>query len=185
MLFELEFDYRCGQNWPVLDFSAYCSLTEIPISEFNKKVTIKTKIDDNQLVFKNINKNEFDTVVENGTVVRDQSVRLNRMWVDDILINFNTVQQYIKFVPIYRDSFLKYCLQNNITVDYNPYPLELFHNGQWSFSFKQPFWYWYADLIRDQTTKNFSKDEIELYLGVDTNSRLDSLIKLKELLVNV
>jgi histidinol phosphatase-like PHP family hydrolase len=104
------------------------------------------------------------------------------MWVDDVLLNFDYILSSIKFIPNYKESFLQYCSQHNITVDHNPHPLELFHNGTWIFTFEKPFWSWYAQQRQRNINVKFNSDEIELYIGIESINKNTNFEKLKKLL---
>lgn len=183
MHFELEFEFFQGINWPVLEFSGeVLTVNDTVLSEYHKRVNIKIDPKGNILTFNNTNKNDYDTIVEDGKIIRDQSIKLNNIWVDDILLNLNLVLSNIQFIPNYKDGFLKFCQENNIVVDYNPYPFALFHNGCWKFSFEIPFWEWYSRQRQHHVNKNFSNTEIEMYIGKNYDSTKNDLIKLKKLL---
>lgn len=182
MLFELEFEFRCGKNWPILEFIDPVSMTERPISNFFKQVNVKINTSQPFLRFNNTNKTESDTVVNAGQIIRDQSIKVKNIWADDILLNFNFLNSYISFKPNYSDYFLQYCKQNNIVVDNSPYPFEIFHNGKWSLNFDLPFWEWYSLRRQEHISKNLNASEIELFIGTNSTNRQDSLIKLKKLL---
>lgn len=182
MQFELEFEFQLGKHWPILEFADEFLLTESLVNEKTKRVNVIVNTDKEIFEFKNKNKNEYDTIVVNGVIVQDQTVKLKKIWIDDILLDCNLIRPFINFVPEYRNSFVQYCTENNIDIDYNPYPFELFHNGVWSFKFKKPFWGWYSSIRQQQIKENFTSHEIELYLGTETQDRQNSLLQLKKLL---
>ena len=181
-MFELEFDFFQGKNWPNLEFYKEITSSEYLIDSYTKRVNIKIHNCQHKLEFFNTNKNDYDTIVENGKIIRDQSVKLKRIWVDDILLNFNYILPYVKYAPDYKESFLNYCMQNSIPIDYTPYPFELFHNGSWVFTFEEPFWEWYNQVRQKNATNGISQNNIELYIGTHSIDKDTNFKKLKKLL---
>jgi hypothetical protein len=180
--FELELEFSKGVSWPVLEFVNGVNLAENLVDQNKKTVNVFLTSDTN-IVFKNTNKTSSETIVDNsGLIIADQYVKIKKLWADDILLDWQLILSQCHFKPEYSEDFVNYCHQHSIEIDYNPYPLELYHNGTWSFEFELDFWSWYADLRQQKILKNFSATDIELYFGTDSTERQQSLKTLKDLL---
>lgn len=184
MQFDFYFEFCYGNSWPELQFSTDAMKVSSPVDEYNQLVSYHTVTDDCKLTFKRINKKESDTVLEDGKIVRDQTVKLVKILVDDILLDANLIRPYTSFRPEYSPGYLEYCKQHSITPPEVVHEDVMYFNGDWSFEFKKPFWSWYAECRHLENIKHFSRRELELYIGTTNQEHTELLEQLKELLKN-
>jgi hypothetical protein len=183
IIFNLEFEYHYGQSWPELQFTdtvidvQYCS-----VNQYSQLVTYSIQVAGSNLQFKNINKKETDTIVENDQIVRDQIVRLKKIWVEDILLDSALMLSHCEFIPDYHNGYLDYCKKNQITVEQKISTYDLYFNGLFTLNFKLPFWNWYALIKKQRNQKYFTSGQIELYIGNQSDKHKELLQRLKNLL---
>ena len=89
MIFTIEFEYTIGKQWPVLEFKdKIISVQEQVIDDCAKMVTYLIQVDQKSLQFSNVNKSDNDTIVNSeGKIVKDQIVKLKKIWCDNILLD--------------------------------------------------------------------------------------------------
>jgi hypothetical protein len=182
MIFNFEFKFTYGNSWPELEFSTDSVKTILFENNLQQLVSYHTEINDCAVIFKNINKKESDTVVENGQIIRDQTVQLTKIYADNILLSTDLINRHMRFCPEYLPGYLTYCRENNITPEEIVHSDTLYFNGQWCLEFKQPFWAWYANCRQQEDAKYFSKSKLELYIGKLEPEHAELLEQLKELL---
>lgn len=92
-------------------------------------------------------KTENETVVHNGHIVKDQSIKLNRIWIDDVLMEPWVLTEGCYF-PQYFDGILT---QFPDWPQQLPSQLIWHFPGEYHITFEYPFWPWYS-----QQRKKFS-----------------------------
>jgi hypothetical protein len=181
--FEIELEYFLGINWPTVNVDCI-STSEYIVNDNTRCVKFLLDATDS-ISFLYKNKSESETVLENNQIIRDQAVKIKRIWCEDIALDLTLLLPCIKFSPEYNTGFLNYCSDHNITPDPSPFPLELYHNGSWTFTFDKDFWAWYALLRSKEQLKYHTQDTIELYIGNNHTAHTELFEKLKSLLNNV
>jgi hypothetical protein len=183
MNIKIEFEYIFGQTWPDLQFADnVINVQHCSVNQYSQLVTYSIQVAGSSLQFKNINKKETDTIVENGQIVRDQIVRLKKIWVEDILLDSALMLTHCEFIPDYHNGYLDYCKKNQITVEQKISTYDLYFNGVFTLNFKLPFWSWYALIKKQQNQKYLTSDQIELYIGNQSDKHTELLQRLKNLL---
>ena len=185
MKIEINFKYQYGNSWPKLVFdSSHLDIKchETSALEHQKNITYTFTSTQPYIKFRNYNKSEYDTVLDtDNKIIRDQVLTIDEIFVDNILIDKFLIKDYVEFVPEYSQGYLEYCQQNNMVPELTLREYTLFFNGNWSFSFKEPFWDWY--FVLKQAIHNSSVEENlkKLYLGTTVNDHQDLFNKLKQL----
>jgi hypothetical protein len=187
MFFEFELRYIQGLSWPIISSSKSDTIVtnESVIDDHTKQINITLQVTKNTVQLLNTNKTENETIVENNTIVRDQHVLIEKIRVDNILLDLNLIQDCITFTPQYHAGYNDYCKQHGIIVENKLYPYDLYFNGTWEFNFEIPFWPWYACLKKQQAEKFMTADQSDLFLGIVNETHTASLCRLKTLLKNV
>jgi len=184
VLVEIEFDFYYGNSWPELVLSSDSvdlKITSNDVTNHVKTLVYKFRTNSEIIVFKNTNKKDHDTVVENNVIVRDQIVKFRKLRIDNILVRYQLLQPYITFLPNYSQGYLNYCDQNNIVPKTELHETEFYFNGVLSLRFTTPFWTWYADLRQQDVAEHFNSKDIELYFGTQNSQTQELLQKLKAL----
>jgi hypothetical protein len=187
VLVEVEFDFYYGNSWPELVLSGDfvdLTITSNDVTNHVKTLVYKFWTNSEIIIFKNTNKKDDDTIIENNVIVRDQIVKFKNIRIDNILVRAQLLQPYITFLPSYSQGYLDSCDQNNIIPETELHDTEFYFNGVLSFKFRTPFWPWYADLRRKEVLKYFSNKDIELYFGTGNTETQELLQKLKTLVQN-
>lgn len=154
--------YR-GQTWPAykinLDHSQTVLLDE------NSKIVKYTGTVADMVLLNYLVKEQQETVLEHGEIVRDQVIEIISMWVDQIKISPRMVENLSQYMPRYRPDFLEYCKSANIAVDHGPmHSTKFWHAGQWTFELPANFWYQYQQARQSNEDSDFtgnSKQEIQ------------------------
>lgn len=167
-----------GRNWP--DWSSTQNYTivdskELSDSKKSIKVCFPIAQDCQSLTIENNGKQANDTVLENGVIVRDQSIAVVNMWANNIFIELENLNLFFNFYPRYLEGNLQYAKENNIVLESQMHTTEMYFNGQWTFNFSRPFFVWYHHLLMEQLSKfnnwvqsshlGFASDEQLLRLG--------------------
>jgi hypothetical protein len=185
MQVELEFEFLLGQNWPDLVFLTPVEQMSMQIknqSSTCKTVSYQFLTHSDQLSIRNNNKSENDTVVVNGEIVQDQIVKLQKIWIDNILLDYGLIKDSTQFVPEYSVGYLKYCESTNTVPPTVTQDATWYFNGVYTFCYSLPFWNWYAAQRHCSIIKNFSQEEIDLYFGNQQDMHGDLLAELRNLL---
>lgn len=186
MNIKLEFEYLLGQTWPKLQFiDSVISVQRRSLSEYVDIVTYEINCQHSKLEFANVNKKETDTVVEHGHIVRDQVVKLKKIWVQDILLDLNLLLKHSEFAPDYHPGYLEYCKQNQITAEEKISTYDFYFNGNFIMRYALPFWHWYAEIRKQHNQQYFTSDQIELYIGNSSDKNTELLSKLKKMVTHV
>lgn len=181
--FEIEFIFQQGRSWPELVFDLPVEYKEYQIDDYTKKVNYTFKTDQTTWSFKNINKNSNETIVdEKNQIVQDQSVKISKIWTDNIMLDLDAVLSQTVFIPEYHQGYLDYCKESSIVPATEIQTYNLFFNGLWRLTYTIPFWNWFYLVRKNHRNTKFSKDHVELYIGSEREMYTDLLKKLKELL---
>lgn len=185
MKVEIEFEFFLGQGWPELIFLSevdQLSMQVTDLSPLSKRVVYQFLTNHNQITIRNNNKTENDTVVVDGKIVQDQIVKLQKIWVDNILLDYHLIKPNTKFVPEYSAGYIEYCKSSNTVPPATTEESDWYFNGVYTFCYNLPFWDWYATQRHNNIIKNFSQEEIDLFFGNQQNMHNGLMTELKNLL---
>lgn len=174
-----------GQSWPDLALiDATCTIVQE--EENIRKALITFAVNDkNTIRLIRKSKTGSETIVIDGKIIRDQTVTLEKIWADDILLDLDLILALSVFTNEFSQEYLEYCEKNQIEVaDTESHWNTWYLNGTWSWSFEQPFWPWYAQQRQTKEQKYLSEDHIELYAGTGTNQHRSLMQELEDLLEN-
>jgi hypothetical protein len=160
MKFNIEFFAEAGNCWPEISVS----INDVHVKNFviNQKCCVIEFYSDlnsvkNTLELYYFNKTQDETIISTtGEITKDQSLRLNRIWVDDVLMQtwFLTDGQY---VPEYFDGFLSQ-FPNSPKILKSQ--LNWHFPGKYNINFSNPFWPWYSNNRKHHSKKiNVDKDQ--------------------------
>lgn len=185
MQVRFQFEYNKGLSWPELLIRDTVDATMSDVTEFKRRVYITCAPAQNSLLINRINKTGSETLVKNGVIIRDQTVTLEKIWVDDILVDLDLILQLSVFVNDFPSEYLEYCKTNNIesAPRDSHWPIWYF-NGTWEWSYQVPFWNWYAtEKIERQSRYHFGQNR-ELYIGTNAKDHRELLDELKKRLAD-
>ena len=118
-------------------------------------------------------KTQQETIMLEQTIIRDQCIAVNALWIEGILIAPEYLAALGQFIPQYRQDFLEHCRQQSITVDPGPLNIkEFWHNGEWCVDV-QNFWNKYSQLRKKDSTDFTGNSSAEIN---------ENLSRLKQLL---
>ena len=178
----IEFEFHRAVNWPQLEIPGQYSVDEHLIDTDTKTARYSFESSSTVIQIANVNKTELDTVVVDGKIVRDQFVTLRNFWVDEIMLDLDLVKEHCRFVPKYSVGYLDFCKVNDIVPPPSTQDFTWYFNGEFEFKYDLPFWDWYDQIARQQVSKHFSSNEIEMYFGTATTDHVDLVRELKNLL---
>jgi hypothetical protein len=141
MKFTFEFIPQCGLSWPKIAIGV--NEHRSTVFEISSSNTVSCDFDIAHTNTLNIfyYKTENETVVHDGQIVKDQNLKLSRIWIDDVLMESWFVTEGCYF-PQY---FL------GIKDKYPEWPTQLPSQLIWHFpgvftvNFHSPFWPWYSN----------------------------------------
>lgn len=169
---QLELILTKGNNWPQWTLNNDFQILNESKMDFYK--TVDVLIGDigqqTNIVLERTGKTDDETVIENGQIIRDQTIKINRIWVNDVLLETQAIQKVVQFYPNYSESNIKYARENNIHLEVVKSDLTLFYNGRWVFNFNQPFFTWYNQILLDEL-KNFNHWVKQTHLGMASNQK--------------
>lgn len=159
---ELELQLALGKTWPNFDTTIVNCVTDVVQEDNNLKIiSLQGQVDD-LLVLTYRYKDSCETIVEQGRIVRDQSIKITNLRIDGIKISLNILQKISLYTPNYRQDFLDYCKESNIAVDYGPMSvLTFWHAGNWQLCLPKDFWDDYHLLMNVESDDNFSGNSSE------------------------
>jgi hypothetical protein len=149
MRFSFEFFPQQGISWPAISISMNGKLGQSFTVDSKESIHCEFDTADNENCLQIFyQKTEQETVVKHGQIVKDQNLQLNRIWVDDVLMEpwFITDGCYY---PQYFQGILE---------KFPDWPQQLPSQLIWHFpgiykiNFLCPFWPWYS-----QQRKKFSQ----------------------------
>lgn len=168
-----------GTTWPSFVFHPVAELiSNIDIDQYTRRELYAVDIATNKLQISNLNKHEGGTIVENGVIIQDQILSIEKIWFDNILIDLNLILPFISYTPHYHQGYLDYCKNNNVDAANTINTYDLYFNGVWQFNFEIPFWSWYHQLRLMDLTRGLNQSQIERYVGQfddDTTQLLEAL----------
>ena len=173
-----------GTSFPQWDFSQpFNIINEQIIDDDTKLVTVEIVTTNNtSITLEYSGKTTQETIVDAaGTILKDQSLVVENILVNDIKIELLAIKDYLKFVPEYTASRIKYAEEHGIDLSKEIYTDHMYDNGIWTFTFERPFFLWYNKVLMaliDNSETNVWIKRSHLGLpGNDTLTRLDSLLE--------
>lgn len=124
-------------------------ITEKQVSEsINDPCIIEFSTDadehDQILCLEKFGKTIDDTLVENGQIIKDQSIHIVDLEINQISVDKLIYKSY--FVPDYPEPWASEQKQiGNILPERIQPCTDLFHNGKWLFEFSTPFHIWFLE----------------------------------------
>jgi hypothetical protein len=174
----IELELIKGNSWPKWQFEQDYKILNQTETEFKKNITVLITNINSTLTMHRSGKTDLDTVIENGKIIRDQYLSVNRMWINDVSIELPVVQSLVKFYPAYSKSNIDYAQENNIQLPESTQDFSLFFNGKWEFEFRQPFFISYNQIQIEQF-QDFNHWIKQSHLGFGSDQKI---FRLKELL---
>lgn len=173
-MFKVELDLLLtqGLNWP--EYSINIQPLTCVEQGLTKIVTHSGAVDSCIELLYN-HKDQTETILENGAIVRDQSIEILNLRIDNIKIQPLMIGRLGVYIPKYRQDFIDYCKQSSIPIDQGPQHVTKFwHAGSWTAALPQNFWMHYSQLRPTSQKNNFTGNSSET---IKTN-----LEKLKQLI---
>lgn len=180
---QIEIILTKGNHWPQWNLKNNFEILHEVELEFQKTLTVSINNFDSctGILLERFGKNDNETIIENGTIIRDQTLAINRMWINDVLLETPILQKNAQFYPEYSESNIKYADEHNIELELVKQDLTLFYNGRWVFNFKQPFFIWYNQILLDEFN-NFNHWVRQTHLGIASDQKK---MDLEELLAKI
>lgn len=178
----MQFELVCnrGLDWPKYKFNIPTTVLEETVDNDQKTALIDLELpkDCQEITITNFGKGPNDTVVEEGKIVLDQSLIINKIWVNGVLLERTAIIKITEFVPEYTESVKQYAQENGLTLETQQHTLDLYHNGVWTFEFTQPFFTYYHSVLFEDINK-FNYQYKRSHLGIADQ---EHLIKLENML---
>ena len=111
------------------------------------------------------NKPREETVLANGEIIRDQTIEITDVWIENIILEKPILEQLGMYTPNYREDFIKYCDSNSIPLDNNPHKLKFWHAGTWRIKTPYNFWEVYSQKI-NQIDDSMDQHTAKQTLGI-------------------
>jgi hypothetical protein len=171
-----------GTSFPQWNFSQPFNIMEEKIIDDDTKlVTVVVLATDNDISLQYSGKTTSDTIVDStGAILKDQSLKIDNLFVNDIKIELLAIKDHSKFVPEYTASRIKYAEEHDIDLPKEMSTYHMFDNGQWTFEFERPFFLWYNDILMNQIYNSGTSIWVKRsHLGLPDDStvaRLDTLL---------
>jgi hypothetical protein len=140
-------------------------------------IDIPVTNDTTSILLKNYGKTDQDTIIEDGRILADQTLTVNKIWINDILLENFVVKDYSQMIPNYNQSNLNYADEHNIILDKILNTNTMHYNGVWKFNFEQPFFKWYNKILIDKLS-NFNHWVSQSHLGLADDDKVKTLKKL-------
>jgi hypothetical protein len=181
MLIQLQFKCVKGLSWPTLSFNNSVETKVIPVDEYTQTILVTCQ-SSNQVIFVNrTGKTGQETIVVDGNIVRDQTVTLEKIWVDEILLDIDMILEEACFVNDFPLDYIEYCKKQNIALAATESHWNTWYfNGVWTYKFNVPFWPWYFKKRKEKQFKYHSEKDREMFIG--SNEHQSLLGELKKLL---
>lgn len=175
---QIEIILTKGNHWPQWTFENNFQIVDEVESDFQKTVNVLiSDLDSSTIILERTGKDDNETIVENNQIVRDQTLGINRVWINGVLIEWSVLQKIGKFYPEYSETNIKYAKENNIVLEAVRSDLTFFYNGKWVFKFEQPFFTWYNQILFNEF-KNFNQWVRRTHLGIASEGKKLQLDKL-------
>ena len=181
---KLELILKRGLDWPTWAINLpIISQTETVIDEDTKTLLVEISVDPatQQIVFSNIGKLGFQTVVVDGKIIKDQYIGIKKIWANDVFLEQESIKSVCSFYPKYQEHDYVYAKENQVELPDIKSTLDFFYNGDWILQFEQPFFIWYNKLIMNNfdSVNHWYK---QTHLGIGDNQQIHKLKQLiKEL----
>ena len=179
--FTIKVELSRGQSWP--QYQINYNLISNHVTNTEDKIIISHDIatDTPELILEYINKPVEETVVDSdGSIVRDQYIRIHSIYYNNILLDLNLIQNYFSYYPRYREDFIKYCNEHSIKLIIGPLnDTQFWHAGTWTFKFDHDFWSWYEKLRLTRALHSVSHSHAKEYIGYQSNELQTKLMELK------
>lgn len=172
-LFTVEIELTMGLTFPSIQFDNNIKdVLTVDIGPFHQvQRHTGTLIDSLTLEYNG--KNSSETIIDDsGTIIRDQTVTIKNLWIDNIIVPQTFLITHSKYYPRYHQDFLNYCKEHNIIVNNGPlHEIKFWHSGTWKFDIVQPFWDWFyneecaaQDQKHNPNYVGYSKDHVKQQL---------------------
>jgi hypothetical protein len=177
----LELKLSRGATWPTWTVNQPNTIIDTREDGHNQFVTVDINITTSPVIINNTGKTDQDTIVKDGQIIRDQSLTIQRMWANGVLLENEQISRFAKFYPIYQKNNIDYAQDHNITLPLEIHQLNFYYNGKWIFEFEQPFFTWYNQQLMDSLT-NVNGHVKRSHLGIGDP---DKIIQLKNILTQL
>lgn len=174
----IELELCKGVSWPIIQLNKKSYQFDFDENQNQHKVLLDCE--KNSITLENLNKTDLETIMENGVIIKDQTVKLVSFYYDNICLDKDIIINNSKFFPNYHDSFKEYAVQNHITVLESFSTDTLYFNGIWLFDAKIDFWQWYTAKVNEKLCVSMNEEQIANYIGIPTESAKQKLELLKK-----
>ena len=160
--FDIELDVcvNRGLTWPA--YTTNLDKATIINDGQDVKVIKHTGSVSKNVTLEYVSKRQEETVVEDGKIVRDQSIEIQHLWIDGIKLPVHMIEKLSLYYPAYRPDFLEYCKTQSISVDYGPlHNIKFWHAGTWSILLDSDFWFKYKVIKQPDSGTDFTGNSSE------------------------
>jgi hypothetical protein len=171
-----------GRSFPSWNISQPFQLkNEQNIDDDTKLIDIEITPIGDEINFQYFGKSSNDTILDSlGKITRDQSLKIENMYVNDVKIELMAIKDFFKFIPEYSPSRIEYAKNHNLELPVELHTDHMFDNGQWIFRFERPFFLWYNSVLMNQIYNSETSIWVKRsHLGLPDDStlaRLDTLL---------
>lgn len=179
----IEIEITLGVVFPRIELDCGYNVTQIATTHITQYHLIQTySIPLLKHLHLHFSKTPNDTVLDAaGQIVRDQTVSIKNLWINNILVPPNFLARHSDYYPSYHQSFIDYCIKNNAIVNHGPLnEIKFWHAGTWRFDPILPFWDWYCC---EESKQEDSKLDPDL-IGYSKGHVQQQLKKLKDVIEN-
>lgn len=170
-------------NWPIWQFEQPYQTVEITEHDNNRCAVVNIPVSDqcHSIILTRSGKFDMDTVFENGLIIKDQKLIINKIWVNGVLLEKQSIDNQTQIFPEYDQCNRDYAMQHDINLPELLFGFILYYNGIWKLNFEQPFFQWYNQLILNKlrSTNHWVR---ESHLGFADDQHIT---KLKKLINNI
>jgi hypothetical protein len=163
-----------GNSWPIWEINQPWKIESELVEGDTKKIALCVFINSNELIIRNKGKGHQETILDNGKIIRTQSLSINKIWANDILLEKFFIESVATFSPIYNQNDIKFAQQNNTVLLKQLNTLDFYYNGTWNFKFESPFFLWYNKLISNGI-KKFNHWVQQSHLGIANENYVKEL----------
>jgi hypothetical protein len=154
-------------DWPNWKSNTSYTIENQLESDCIKTQIVNFNIDYNQqeLILEIFNQNNFD---------ENQFVKIQKIWANNIKLDFFTVCKLISFMPVYTTKDRILAKQKQVILDdiIETADGKIMFNGNWQFKFEQPFFNWYNNLLHTHAT-NLSIDKKSDLFGYISDEKIN------------
>lgn len=173
-ILRLELLLTQGNTWPTWTVNQPSTVISISENGDQQTVILDITVTNNRLIFSNTGKSDTETIVEHGQIIRDQTLAINRLWANNILLENSQINNVGMFYPAYQENNINYAKENNIDLPKSMHQLKFYYNGDWIFEFERPFFIWYNHLLMDSLTE-FNHWFKKSHLGIADDEKVTEL----------